>query len=239
MGSYNNLAQQTVECLTFFSFKKSLHPIEHLPSKNFQYFWRKVFLMWHCNMVGNSLIIFLSKTLIFYAKMSEWAIPSTKWVICSFLVSDISKSLMIAHFWEQPERFAHSRYFVMSDLSNSLTSLFQKEGMSESLVFYYNFFKYKIVLTLFKFFWVNWRNCSFFVRERATWANFWVSVWFWFPLKASSILHSKVEEYYLDAASLATVISVPVDCEPLMKKQKQEPNHSEGFFFTCYLASIS
>ena len=59
---------------------------------------------------------------------------------------------MIAHFWEQPERFAHSRYFVMSDLSNSLTSLFQKEGMSESLVFYYNFFKYKIVLTLFKFF---------------------------------------------------------------------------------------
>ena len=148
--TYNNLAKQTVECLTFFSFKKSLHPIEHLPSKNFLYFLRKVFLMWHCNMVGNSLIIFLSKTLIFYAKMSEWAIPSTKWVICSFLVSDMSKSLMIAHFWEQPERFAHSRYFVMSDLSmsNSLTSLFQKEGMSESLVFF---------ITIFlstKFFWL-------------------------------------------------------------------------------------
>ena len=36
-------------------------------------------------------------------------------------------------FGEWPEPFAHSRSFVMSDLSDSLTSLFQKEGMSESL----------------------------------------------------------------------------------------------------------
>ena len=133
------------------------------------------------------------------------------WEICS--------QSLFCHEW--PEQLAH---IALSKRGNERISSF----------FYYNFFKYKIFLTLFKFFWVNWRNCSFFVRERATWANFWVSVWFWFPLKASSILHSKVEEYYLDAASLATVISVPVDCEPLMKKQKQEPNHSEGLFFTCY-----
>ena len=34
-------------------------------------------------------------------------------------------------FGEQPEWFAHSCSIVMSDLSNLLTSLFKKEGMSE------------------------------------------------------------------------------------------------------------
>ena len=78
--------------------------------------------------------------------MSDWL---KKWVICSFLVSDLSDLLMVAHFWwatwvnrawslifsERPERFAHSRSFVMSNLSDSLTSLFIKEGMSELLIF--------------------------------------------------------------------------------------------------------
>ena len=40
--------------------------------------------------------------------------------------------------------------------------------------------------------------------------------------------HSKVKEYYLDDASLATVISIPVDCEPL--KKKKELNQPEGWY---------
>ena len=98
---------------------------------------------------GNSLIGFPSEYLIFCKKMSELAIHSKKHAICSFLVSDLSDSLMFAQFWwaiwanrswslsfvEQPERFAHSHSFVMSDLSNSLTSLFWKGRMSEALGF--------------------------------------------------------------------------------------------------------
>ena len=98
---------------------------------------------------GNSLIGFPSEYLVFCKKMSELAIHSKKHAICSFLVSDLSDSLMFAQFWwaiwanrswslsfvEQPERFAHSHSFVMSDLSNSLTSLFWKGRMSEALGF--------------------------------------------------------------------------------------------------------
>ena len=51
----------------------------------------------------------------------------SKWTICSEKTSD----WLI--FSERPEPFAHSRSFVMSGLSDSLTSLFKKEGMSESL----------------------------------------------------------------------------------------------------------
>ena len=44
--------------------------------------------------------------------------------ICSFLVSDLSDSLMVAYFFgERPERIAHGRSFLVSDLSNLLTSL--------------------------------------------------------------------------------------------------------------------
>ena len=56
-------------------------------------------------------------------------------LICSFIISDLSKSLMVTHlswatwairswslFWhEQPERFAHSPSYVLSDLRESLT----------------------------------------------------------------------------------------------------------------------
>ena len=56
-------------------------------------------------------------------------------LICSFLVSDLSESFMVAHFLvsnlsdlltlliyhELPEQIAHCHSFVMSDLSDSLT----------------------------------------------------------------------------------------------------------------------
>ena len=73
---------------------------------------------------GNSLIGFLSKSLVFGKKMSEWAIRK--------------KNERFAHsliFGEQPEGIAHGRSFLVSDLSDSLTLLTKKEGMSESLIF--------------------------------------------------------------------------------------------------------
>ena len=83
----------------------------------------------HCtctHRAGNSLIGFPSESLVFCPIMSEWAICSKKLVIHSF-----------AHFWwatwaicsrslissERPERIAHGRSFLVSDLSDWLTSL--------------------------------------------------------------------------------------------------------------------
>ena len=50
-------------------------------------------------MVGNSLISFLSESLVFCEKMSEWAMAqkTRDLLICSFLVSDLSDSLI--NFW--------------------------------------------------------------------------------------------------------------------------------------------
>ena len=60
---------------------------------------------------GNSLIGFLSKSLVFCEKMGEWAIHSKK----------TSHSLICG---EWPERFAHGRSFLVSNLlSDSLTLL--------------------------------------------------------------------------------------------------------------------
>ena len=74
----------------------------------------------------NLLIGFPSESLIFYPKMSEWAIGSKKQPIHSF-----------AHFWwvtwavcsrslsssERCEQIAHGRSFLVSDLSDWFTSL--------------------------------------------------------------------------------------------------------------------
>ena len=38
-------------------------------------------------------------------------------------------------FGKQPEQFAHGRSFLVKDLSDLLTSLIKKEGMSKSLIF--------------------------------------------------------------------------------------------------------
>ena len=76
----------------------------------------------------------------FKIKKPIWNILKNKiltksfWANCSFIMSDLSESLTVAHlswapwaicsrslFWyEQPERFAHSRSFVLRDLSESL-----------------------------------------------------------------------------------------------------------------------
>ena len=78
-------------------------------------FWQKT------SRVGNSLIVFLSESIVFCQNISEWAICSKKWAICSF-----------AHFWwatwsicswslissEQSEQIAHGRSFLVSDLSD-------------------------------------------------------------------------------------------------------------------------
>ena len=52
--------------------------------------------------VGNSLIGFLGKLLVFCEKnerMSDLRQKTSNSLICSFLVSDLSDSLMLAHFW--------------------------------------------------------------------------------------------------------------------------------------------
>ena len=59
---------------------------------------------------GNSLIGFLSKSLVFCKKMSKWEIRSKN--------ERFTHSLS---FGERPERFAHSRSFVLSNLSKSLS----------------------------------------------------------------------------------------------------------------------
>ena len=89
-------------------------------------------------MILVNFLIFLSKLLFFCERKSQYAIRSKKTsnlLICSFIMSDLSKSLTVARlswatwaihlrslFWhEQPERFAHSHSFVLSDLRESLT----------------------------------------------------------------------------------------------------------------------
>ena len=73
-------------------------------------------------------------------------------LIPSFLVGNLRDSLMVANFgcapwvnrsWslnfgEWPERIAHGRSFLVSDLSTLLISLIKKEGISESLIFLKN-----------------------------------------------------------------------------------------------------
>ena len=86
--------------------------------------------------VGNSLIEFRSESLVFCQK------KVSKWAICS-------KSVRFAHsliFGESPGRFAHDRSFLLSDLSKLLTVAhlswvtwairsLRSEGMSKPLAF--------------------------------------------------------------------------------------------------------
>ena len=54
---------------------------------------------------------------------------------CSFLVSELSESLMVAHFWWATWAIRSHCSFLVSNLSDFLTLLTKKEGMSESLIF--------------------------------------------------------------------------------------------------------
>ena len=75
---------------------------------------------------GNSLIWFLSESLVFCQKMSQWAIHSKKWAIHSFAHfrwakwAIRSQSLISS---ERPEQIAHVCSFLVSEMSNSLTLL--------------------------------------------------------------------------------------------------------------------
>ena len=87
----------------------------------------------------------MSESLVFCEKMSEWAIlskkraiRSKKRAICSF--AHFYSATWAIRSWslicgEQPEQIAHGSSFLVSDLSDLLTSLTKKEGMSESLIF--------------------------------------------------------------------------------------------------------
>ena len=61
---------------------------------------------------GNSLIGFPSESLVFWPKISKWAIRSKKLAIHSF-----------AHFWWVTWGIRSHRSFLVSDLSDSLTFL--------------------------------------------------------------------------------------------------------------------
>ena len=70
-------------------------------------------------------------------RMSDSLKKTSNLLIHSFLVSDLSKLLMVAHFWWATWAICAHRSILVSDLSNSLTSLIKKEGMRdwESLIF--------------------------------------------------------------------------------------------------------
>ena len=53
----------------------------------------------------------------------------------SLLVSVLSQSLMVAHFWWATWVIRWHRSFLVSNLRDSLTSLNKKEGMSKSFIF--------------------------------------------------------------------------------------------------------
>ena len=84
-----------------------------------QYFWCSAAdTNWFpSSRAGNSLIWFSSKSLVFCPKMSEWALRSKKLairskkmsdsLIRSFLVSDLSDSLTSLIWFERNERFTH------------------------------------------------------------------------------------------------------------------------------------
>ena len=122
----------------------------------------------------------------------------------SFLVSNLSDSLMVAHFWWATWAnrlcslnfwwatwaIGSHRLFLVSDLSDSLTSLIKKEGMSKSLIFSKTYKKMLKSLPKNMILVKNFQRIArFFVRERvneqfapenewfahllwATWANY-------------------------------------------------------------------
>ena len=90
-------------------------------------FWKNVFFnMYIILRAGTSLIGFSSESLVFCQKLSEWAIGSKKWANHSFApfwwaTSAIRSQSLI--FSERPEWIAHGPSFLVSNLSDSLTSL--------------------------------------------------------------------------------------------------------------------
>ena len=94
---------------------------------------RRVFLF-RAGRAGNSLTCFLSESLIFCPKMSELAFAQKNKRLAHLLI-----------FGERPERFTLGRSFLVSNLSESLTSLF--------------------------FWWATWAICSHCSPKKREWAN--------------------------------------------------------------------
>ena len=78
--------------------------------------------------VGNLLISFLSESIVFCKK---WANNEQM----SDLLKKTSDSLLCSFFGEWPEQITHGHSFLVSKLSDLLTSLIKKEGRNKSLIF--------------------------------------------------------------------------------------------------------
>ena len=89
---------------------------------------------------GNSLFSFLRNE--WFAQKSKWFAHSLifgeqpEWFThChSFLVRNLSESLIVAHFWRGTRAIRLHGSILVRDLSYLLTSLIKKEGISELLV---------------------------------------------------------------------------------------------------------
>ena len=89
---------------------------------------------WLFSWVGNLLIGFLSELLVFCKIMSKWAICS-KNDRFTHLIILVSNSLMVSHFWWSTWAIRSHHSFLVSNLSDLLTLLIKKEGMSKLHVF--------------------------------------------------------------------------------------------------------
>ena len=100
--------------------------------------------------------------------MSEWAIRSKKRAICSFLVSHPGFLLMVTHFWWATWAICSHRSFLVSTLSDSLTSLIKKEGMSKKFEWIIRFLwaieqfaqNNQVIRSFAHLSWATWANCS-------------------------------------------------------------------------------
>ena len=94
---------------------------------------------------GDSLIGFLSESLVFCEKMSEWAIHSKK----------LSNALI---FGERPEQIAQGCSFMESNLSDSLTLLIYGE-------------QHERFVHIAHFWWATWAIGSYFSLKKREWEN--------------------------------------------------------------------
>ena len=94
--------------------------------RNSESFTQLFILIHHQAGLGICSSVFWANRSFFCEKMSQWAISSKKQAIHSF-----------THFWWATWEIPSHCSFLVSNLSNLLTSLIKKEGTSESLVFFF------------------------------------------------------------------------------------------------------
>ena len=81
----------------YFLYKKDMN--HYIVNRKDKILKSVVLTCWEIPMAWNLLVGFLRESLVFCEKMSEWVICSKKRAIRSFLVSDLSNSLMVTHSW--------------------------------------------------------------------------------------------------------------------------------------------